>query len=130
MAKNIAKRIASTGWRVGVAPDGKIFFIGVRSDAGEDYDLFFITADSTPIITELLREMVVVHAALPPRTFHEGSGPTHPLSVPLTPLRTDVSRSGDKAVLALDFGGTVLKVAIDPDALKHSLARLDEDDTD
>ncbi len=118
----MVKKIASSGWRVGVSDDGKVFSFGVRADSGLEYETFFVSADSSPIVTQLLKRMVEVHAALPPRDFHEGSGPTHPLSVPVRPLATRVTPDGEGAVLELDFGGTVLKVSVDPAMLMARLA--------
>lgn len=123
----MVKKIASSGWRVGVSEDGKVFSIGVRAENGLEYETFFVGADSSRILTQLLARMVDVHAALPPREFAQGSGPTHPLSVPLKPLATRVEARGDMAVMELDFGGTVLKVEIDPHMLMARLsAALDE----
>jgi hypothetical protein len=38
------------------------------------------------------------------------------------PLNTTIDRSGERPVLVLDFGGTVLKVTIDPDELRQALS--------
>lgn len=117
------KRIASTGWRIGVSPDGKLFSLGVRSESGRDYEMLLLAADSTPIVTELLREMSEAHRALPPPHFPQGAGPHHPLSTVLEPLAVAVTQDQGRAVLQLDFGGTVLKVAVDAQALAAQLRR-------
>jgi len=120
----MVKRIGSMAWRVEVGADGQLFSFGVRTDTGREYEVLFGTVDSTPILTDLLNEMARVHRMLPPRVFSEGAGPHHPRSVPLQPLATRVEELGGKPVLALDFGGTVLKVEIDPTALQQDLAKV------
>ena len=62
------------------------------------------------------------HKGKPPRTFAAGAGPDHPRSVPVRPLSTRVEQGGEGPVLVLDFGGTVLKVAVDPAELQKALA--------
>ncbi|MGO4573641.1 hypothetical protein [Microvirga sp. 2TAF3] len=109
-------------WRVDVAADGNLFSLGVRNDAGREYEVLLGTVDSTPILSDLLSEMARVHRSLPPRTFAEGAGPRHPKSLPLQPLSTHIQQHDGVPVLVLDFGGTVLKVRIDPDELQRSLA--------
>ena len=118
----MVKRIGSAAWRVEVANDGRVFSLAVRSDAGREYEILLGTVDSTPIVTDLLSEVANVHRSLPPRTFDAGAGPNHPKSLPLRPLATRVERHENAPVLVLDFGGTVLKVAIDPDELRQRLA--------
>ncbi|QFU16746.1 hypothetical protein [Microvirga thermotolerans] len=119
----MVKRIGSMAWRVEVSADGKLFALGVRADTGREYEVLLGTADSTPILTDLLNEMARVHRSLPPRTFAEGAGPNHPRSLPLQPLATRVEEHEGRPVLVHDFGGTVLKVSIDPDGLGRDLAR-------
>jgi hypothetical protein len=118
----LVKRIGSAAWRVEVAKDGRVFSLAVRSDAGREYEILLGTVDSTPIVTDLLSEVANVHRSLPPRTFAGGAGPNHPKSLPLRPLATRVERHENAPVLVLDFGGTVLKVAIDPEELRQRLA--------
>jgi hypothetical protein len=118
----LVKRIGSVAWRVEVGRDGKVFSLAVRNDAGREYEILLGTVDSTPIVTDLLSEVARVHGSLPPRTFAEGAGPNHPKSIPLRPLATRVERHEDTPVLVLDFGGTVLKIAIDPEELRQRLS--------
>src|SRR5687768_1905829 len=120
----MVKRIGSAAWRVEVAEDGKVFSLGVRSEAGLQYEVLLGSVDSTPIVTDLLSDMARVHRALPPRRFAPGSGPDHPHSVPLRPLDMRIERHDGLPVLLLDFGGTLLKVEIDPEALRRSLSAL------
>ena len=120
----MVKRIGSTAWRVEVAADGRIFSLAVRTDAGREYEVLLGTVDSTPIITDLLSEVARVHRSLPPRTFDAGAGPNHPKSVPLRPLETRVESHAGTPVLALDFGGTILKIAIDPATLRQQLSEV------
>ncbi|MBM6594445.1 hypothetical protein [Microvirga pudoricolor] len=117
----MVKRIGSTAWRVQVSGDGEIFSLGVRADTGREYDVLLGTVDSSPIITDLLSEIARVHRDKPPRTFKEGAGPLHPRSVPLKPLSTRIDTTGETPLLILDFGGAVLKVAIDPAELQQAL---------
>jgi hexokinase len=42
--------------------------------------------------------------------------------VPLQPLSTRIEHGGEGPVLILDFGGTILKVAIDPAQLQQALS--------
>ncbi|WP_281413501.1 hypothetical protein [Microvirga antarctica] len=41
----MVKRIGSTGWRVEVAEDGNVFALGVRSEAGLEYEVLLGTVD-------------------------------------------------------------------------------------
>lgn len=118
----MVKRIGSTAWRVQVSDDGAIVVLGVRADTGREYDVLLGTVDSTPIVTDLLNEMVRTHQGKPPRAFSEGAGPNHAKSVPVQPLSTRIDHGGESPVLVLDFGGTVLKVAIDPAQLQRELS--------
>jgi hypothetical protein len=118
----LVKRIGSTAWRVQVSDDGEIVALGVRADTGREYEVLLGTVDSTPIVTDLLNEMVRTHRGKPPRTFSGDAGPNHARSVPVQPLSTRIEQSGDKPVLVLDFGGTVLKVMIDPAQLQQTLS--------
>jgi len=118
----LVKRIGSKAWRVQVTDDGAIVALGVRADTGREYEVLLSTVDSTPIVTDLLNEMVRTHRSKPPRVFSAGAGPNHPRSVPVQPLSTRVEQGGDKPVLVLDFGGTVLKVALDPAQLREALS--------
>lgn len=118
----MAKRIGSKAWRVQVSDDGEIVALGIRADTGRDYEILLGTVDSTPIVTDLLNEMVRTHANKPSRAFSPDAGPNHARSVPVRPLGTRIERTGDTAVLVLDFGGTVLKVAVDPGELQQALS--------
>jgi hypothetical protein len=118
----LVKRIGSTAWRVQVSDDGAIVALGIRADTGREYEVLLGTVDSTPLVTDLLNEMVRTHQGRPPRTFAAGAGPNHSKSVPVQPLSTRVDHTGDGPVLVLDFGGTVLKVAIDPAELQRAQA--------
>lgn len=120
----MVKRIGSMAWRVDVARDGQLFSLSVRNDAGREYEVLLGTVDSTPILTDLLSEMSRVHQDLPPRSFKAGDGPLHPKSVPLRPLNARITPQDGVPILTLDFGGTVLKVQVDPDALQKDLAAL------
>lgn len=121
----MVKRIPSTAWRTDVSADGRLFSLSVRTEIGREYEVIVGTVDSTPLLTDLLNEVGRVYAALPPQNFAEGAGPNHPRSQPpLRPLRVVPRKEKDGAVLLLDFGGTVLKVAIDPAALKAGLEGL------
>ncbi|WP_112663004.1 hypothetical protein [Microvirga flavescens] len=119
----MVKRIGSTAWRVEVSNDGNIFALGVRTELGREYEVLLGTVDSTPLLSDLLNGIARTHKALPPKQFSEGAGPNHFKSVPLTPLETRVEAVDGKPVLALDFGGAVLKVAIDPAELQNALAQ-------
>lgn len=116
------ERIGSRAWRVQVANDGAIVVLGIRADTGKEYEILLSTVDSTPLVTDLLNEMVRTHQGKPPRTFTDNTGPNHAKSVPLQPLSTRIDHGGEKPVLVLDFGGTVLKVAIDPAELQQALS--------
>jgi hypothetical protein len=118
----LVKRIGSKAWRVHVANDGAIVVLGIRTDTGKEYEILLGTVDTTPILTDLLSDMVRAHQDKPPRTFAADAGPNHEKSVPVQPLRTSIDQSGEKPVLVLDFGGTVLKVAIDPAQLRQALS--------
>ena len=118
----MVKRIGSKAWRVQVADDGSIMALGIRADTGKEYEILLSAVDSTPIVTDLLNEMVRTHKGKPPRNFAADAGPNHAKSVPVRPLNTTIDRSGERPVLVLDFGGTVLKVAIDPDELRQDLS--------
>jgi hypothetical protein len=118
----LVKRIGSKAWRVHVANDGAIVVLGIRTDTGKEYEILLGTVDTTPILTDLLSDMVRAHQDKPPRTFAADAGPNHAKSVPVQPLRTSIDHSGEKTVLVLDFGGTVLKVAIDPAQLQQALS--------
>ncbi len=118
----MVKRIGSKAWRVQVSDDGAIVALGIRTDTGREYEVLLGTVDSTPIVTDLLNEMVRTHQGKPPRTFAPDAGPNHPKSVPVQPLNTRVDHDGEKPVLVLDFGGTVLKVAVDPSQLQQALS--------
>jgi hypothetical protein len=98
--------------------------LGVRTDRGREYEVLLGTVDSTPIVTDLLNEMVRTHRGKPPRVFSGDAGPNHARSVPVQPLSTRIEQSGDKPVLVLDFGGTVLKVEIDPIQVQQALSAL------
>jgi hypothetical protein len=115
------KRIGSTAWRVEVSGDGRLFSLGVRTEAGREYDVLFGTVDSTPILSDLLSEITRVHRSLPPRTFEPGAGPHHPKSQPVRPISSRVEEHDGGPVLVHDFGGTVLKVRIDTEQLRQSL---------
>ena len=118
----MVKRIGSKAWRVQVANDGDIVVLGIRTDTGREYEILLGTVDTTPILSDLLSDMVRTHQGKPPRTFSADAGPNHPKSVPVQPLRTSIDPSGEKPVLVLDFGGTVLKVALDPAQLQQALS--------
>jgi hypothetical protein len=118
----LVERIGSKAWRVQVTNDGAIVVLGVRADTGKEYEVLLSTVDSTPIVTDLLNEMVRTHQGKPPRTFSGDAGPNHAKSVPVQPLSTRIDHGGEKPVLVLDFGGTVLKVAIDPAQLQQALS--------
>jgi hypothetical protein len=119
---NMVKRIGSKAWRVQVSNDGVIMVLGIRADTGKEYEILLSAVDSTPIVTDLLGEMVRTHKDKPPRAFSEGAGPNHAKSVPVQPLSTRIEHGGEKPVLVLDFGGTVLRVAIDPTQLQRALS--------
>jgi hypothetical protein len=118
----LVKRIGSTAWRVQVSDDGALVALGIRADTGREYEVLLGTVDSTPIVTDLLNEMVRTHRGKPPRTFAGDAGPNHVRSVPLQPLSTRIEHGGEGPVLILDFGGTILKVAIDPAQLQQALS--------
>jgi hypothetical protein len=118
----LVKRIGSQAWRVQVSDDGAIVALGIRADTGREYEVLLGTVDSTPLVTDLLNEMVRTHRDKPPRTFAADAGPNHVKSVPVQPLSTRIEQGGDRPVLVLDFGGTVLKVAIDPAQLQQALS--------
>jgi hypothetical protein len=118
----LVKRIGSRAWRVQVADDGSIVALGIRADAGKEYEILLSAVDSTPLVTDLLNEMVRTHRGKPPRSFSADAGPNHAKSVPVQPLSTTIDHSGETPVLVLDFGGTVLKVAIDPAQLRQDLS--------
>ncbi|SCY32730.1 hypothetical protein [Microvirga guangxiensis] len=120
----MVKRIGSKAWRVHVTNDGEIVVLGIRTETGKEYEVLFSVIDSTPILTDLLGDMVRTHKDKPPRTFSRDAGPNHSKSVPVQPLSTKIHRDGEGSVLALDFGGTVLKVRIDPAQLQQSLSEL------
>jgi hypothetical protein len=117
----LVKRIGSKAWRVQVSDDGAIVALGIRTDTGREYELLLGTVDSTPIVTDLLNEMARTHQGKAPRTFAPDAGPNHPKSVPVQPLSTRIDHDGEKPVLVLDFGGTVLKVAINAAELQQAL---------
>ncbi len=112
------KQIGSKAWRVQVSDDGASVALGIRADTGKEYEVLLSTVDSTPIVTDLLNEMVRTHRGKPSRTFSAEAGPNHFKSVPVPPLSTRIDQSGERPVLVLDFGGTVLKVVIDPAQLQ------------
>ena len=118
----LVKRIGSTAWRVQVSDDGVIVILGIRTDTGREYEVLLGTVDSTPIVTDLLNEMVRTHQGKPPRTFAPDAGPNHAKSVPVQPLSTRIDRANGKPILVLDFGGTVLRVAINPAELQQALS--------
>ena len=118
----MVKRIGSKAWRVQVSDDGAIVALGIRADTGKEYEILLGGVDSTPIVTDLLKEMVRTHKGKPPKTFAADAGPNHARSVPVQPLATRIEQSGGQPVLVLDFGGTVLKVAIDPAELRQALS--------
>jgi ribosomal protein L25 (general stress protein Ctc) len=118
----LVKRIGSKAWRVQVSDDGGIVALGVRTDTGKEYEVLLGTVDSTPIVTDLLNEMVRTHQGKPPRIFSGDAGPNHPKSVPVQPLSTRIEHTGERTILVLDFGGTVLKVLVDPAQLQQALS--------
>ena len=118
----MVKRIGSKAWRVQVSDDGTIVALGIRADMGKEYEVLLSAVDSTPLVTDLLSEMVRTHRDKPPRTFAADAGPNHAKSVPVQPLSTKIDRGGERPVLILDFGGTVLKVAVDPAQLQRDLS--------
>jgi len=118
----LVKRIGSKAWRVQVSDDGAIVALGIRTETGREYEVLLGTVESTPIVTDLLNEMVRTHQGKPPRSFSGDAGPNHPKSVPVQPLSTRIEHADQGAVLVLDFGGTVLKVAIDPSQLQQALS--------
>jgi hypothetical protein len=120
----MVKRIGSTAWRIEVAADGRVFALAVRTEAGREYEVLLGTIDSTPIVTDLLSEMARVHRSLPPHRFDDGAGPNHPKSVALHPLDTRIEQHQGSPVLTLDFGGTILKIAIDPASLRQQLTEV------
>ena len=122
----LVKRIGSTAWRVEVSDDGRLFSLGVRTEVGREYEVMLGTVDSTPILSDLLSEMTRVHRTLPPRTFEPGAGPHHPKSQPLHPMSSRVEHHNGVPIIVHDFGGTVLKVRIDPEELRQSLLRHEE----
>ncbi len=97
--------------------------LGIRAETGSEYEILLSTVDSTPIVTDLLNEMVRTHRGKPPRTFSGTSGPNHFKSIPVQPLSTRIDHDGGKPVMVLDFGGTVLKVSIDPAELQQALSK-------
>jgi hypothetical protein len=118
----LVKRIGSQAWRVQVSDDGVIVALGVRSDTGKEYEVLLGAVDSTPIVTDLLNEMVRTHQGKPSRSFAGDAGPNHPKSMPVQPLSTRVERTDQGTILVLDFGGTVLKVLVDPGQLQQALS--------
>ena len=118
----MVERIGSKSWRVQVTNDGAIVVLGIRADTGKEYEVLLSTVDSTPIVTDLLNEMVRTHQGKPPRTFSGDAGPNHAKSVPVQPLRARIDHGGEKPVLILDFGGTVLQVTIDSAQLQQALS--------
>jgi hypothetical protein len=118
----LVERVGSKAWRVQVANDGEVVVLGIRADTGKEYEILLGTVDSTPIVTDLLNEMVRTHKGKPPRTFSADAGPNHAKSVPVEPLSTKLEHGGEKPVLVLNFGGTVLKVAIDRAQLQQALS--------
>jgi hexokinase len=120
---DLVERIGSKAWRVQVTNDGAIVVLGVRADTDKEYEVLLSTVDSTPLVTDLLNEMVRTHQGKPPRTFSGDAGPNHAKSVPVQPLSTRIDHGGEKPVLVLDFGGTVLKVAIDPVQLQQARSK-------
>ncbi|WP_114944566.1 hypothetical protein [Microvirga calopogonii] len=120
----MVKKIGSKAWRVQVSDDGAIIGLGVRTETDREYEVLLSAVDSTPIVTDLLGEMVRTHRGKPPREFAPNAGPNHFKSVPVQPLSTRIEHGGEKPVLVLDFGGTVLKVAIDPAQLQRDLSAL------
>jgi hypothetical protein len=117
----LVKRIGSKAWRVQVSDDGAIVAVGIRTETDREYEVLLSTVDSTPLVTDLLAEMVRTHQGKPPRAFAANAGPNHFKSVPVQPLSTRIEHGGERPVLVLDFGGTVLKVAIDPAQLQREL---------
>ncbi|MBA1157592.1 hypothetical protein [Microvirga mediterraneensis] len=118
----MVKKIGSKAWRVQASDDGAIIALGIRTDTDREYEILISAVDSTPILTDLLGEMVRTHKGKPPKAFAENAGPNHFKSVPVEPLSTRIERGGEKPVLVLDFGGTILKVAIDPARLQQDLS--------
>lgn len=116
----MVERIGASGWRVGVSGDGVLFSLGVRTPEGREVEVVLGTVDSSALLADLLADVAEVHRALPPRTFAPGSGPDHPRARPVRPLAARIEPGG---ILALDFGGTVLRVAVDPGELRAMLDR-------
>jgi len=73
---SVVKGIGSKAWRVQVTDDGAIVALGVCADTGREYEILLSAVDSTPIVTDLLNEMVRTHRDKPPRTFSAGAGPS------------------------------------------------------
>jgi hypothetical protein len=117
----MVKRIGSAAWKTQVSPDGKVFSLAVRSDAGLEYEIMLGTVDSSAIVSDLLATMAEKYAGKPPRNFKPGEGPNHPLSRVLEPLRQTVEVLDGQEVLSLDFGGTVLRIKLQPGLLKSAL---------
>ena len=117
----MVKRIGSSAWRVQVSDDGAIVALGIRADTGREYEVLLGAVDSTPLVTDLLNEMVRTHKGKTRRAFGPDAGPNHAKSVPVHPLSTRVEHDGEKPDLVLDFGGTVLKVAINSSELQQVL---------
>ena len=72
-----------------VSDDGTIVALGIRADMGKEYEVLLSAVDSTPLVTDLLSEMVRTHRDKPPRTFAADAGPNHAKSVPVQPLRRE-----------------------------------------
>ena len=119
----MVKRIGSTAWRVEVAADGRVFSLAVRSDAGREYEVLLGTCQF-----DADRHGSAVRSGACPSVaaaadFRRRGGP-EPSEKRAAPSARDTGRGvdGNAPVLVLDFGGTVLKVAIDPEELRQRLA--------
>ncbi len=121
----MSKRYGATAWRVGVSGDGRLFSLGVRTERGREVEVMLGAADASPLLADLLADMADTYRRLPPAGFGPGAGADHPRSRPVRPLAVELRTIDGAPALVADFGGAVVKIAIDPSALRAQLERLE-----
>jgi hypothetical protein len=119
------KRYGATAWRVGVSGDGRLFSLGVRTERGREVEVVLGTADASALVADLLADLAAAYRALPPAGFGPGAGADHPRSRPSRQLGVEIRTIDGAPALVADFGGAVVKIAIDPEALRAQLDRLE-----
>ena len=122
----MSKPLKAAGVRVDVSRGGAETTLVFRDEAGRERQIALDTSDTSVLVGILLGTLAEAFQAL---QASPGGAPRPSPSkqrAVLRPLRVAVVPGQREPVLAFDFGGAVLNLALDAQVLDHLLAKLRE----